>query len=259
MPRFTTTAQRQLGALTVLWGLWGCPGNNRPDPKSVKDGEIHYDLGVDAMEHNNVRSAIKEFEQAQQLNPENERAENALGILYHLSFHRLDQAELHYKKALLLKPKFSEAKLNLGNLYLDQARYDDAITLYEEVLGDLYYAKGFLAVGNEGWAYYKKGDSARGLELIQESVRSNPEFCQGYRNLGLIRMDQKQFELARSAFDKLTKKCPAMAEGHYQLGQVQLHQGQQEDAKKSFAQCRDLSREGEPLQEACAKLAGDKS
>ncbi len=61
-----------------------------------------------------------------------------------------------------MRPTFSEARTNLANVYLDQGQYDEAIKLYEQVLNDMLYPTPFIAQGNLGWAYYKKGDTVTG-------------------------------------------------------------------------------------------------
>jgi tetratricopeptide (TPR) repeat protein len=233
--------------------LVACPSG--PTPRDQDSARIHYDLGVNAEQSGDVRAAVREYEASLFYDKAYEKSENALGILYHLSFRHLDEAERHFKLALQLKPNFSEAQLNLGNLYLDEGRYDEAINLYETVLKDMFYRKPYLAENNEGWAYYKKGDVVRSLSLIQEAVRTNPEFCQGFRNLGLIYRDQQKLDLSLEEFGRMLKKCPQNPEGHYELGTLLLRMNREEEARFHFATCRDLSREGEPLLDTCTALA----
>lgn len=226
------------------------------DPKAQDNAHIHYDLGLNAQASGDVRSALNEYNLALQYDPNFADAENALGILYHLAFRQPDEAEKHYKKALQLKPDYSGAKVNLAALYLDLGRYDEAIALDEEVLKDLSYKNQYLPANNEGWAWYKKGDTARALSLILETVRANPDFCQGYRNLGLIYAEQGKLDLAQTELERMVKKCPESAQGFYDLGKVQLRAHKDAAAMKSFQLCRDKSKEGDPLLDDCTRLVG---
>jgi len=255
--------------LALLWlcGLAfaaGCTtAKPKPDPlvqtKAQDNARIHFDLGVNAQSHGDVRTALQEYLNAVQFDPNCYQAENALGVLYHLSFRQPAVAEKHYQRALQIKPTDSATKVNLAALYLDQQRYGEAIALDEQVIADLEYKKQYLPANNEGWAYFKKGDAARALQLIQDAVRSNPGFCQGYRNLGLIYESQDKLDLSALELSRMVKKCPDSAQGWYDLGRLQLRQHQADAAKKSFAKCRDASKEGDPLLDGCAKLAGSPS
>lgn len=245
-------------AALVLAGCTTTPPKPDPkdDPKAHDNAEIHFNLGAQAQANQDVRQALNEYQVALQYDPNYADPENGLGLLYHLSFRQLDEAEKHYQRALAIKPDFSKAKVNLAALYLDEARYDEAIALDEQVLKDLQYQGGFLVANNEGWAYYKKGDAQRALALIKEAVRVNPDFCQGYRNLGIIYAETGQVDAARLELDRMVKKCPEAPQGWYELGKVQLKQKDEAGAKASFAKCRDHAGESDPLFEDCAKLSG---
>ena len=248
--------------LILASGLLGCPGSQpRPDDPNAPGGDkahenatIQFSLGANDQASGNVRQALAEYQQALVYDPNYPEAENALGLLYHLSFRQLDESEKHYLQALKLKPDYASAKNNLAALYTYLGRYDDCVRLEEEVLKDLQYKGGFLAANNEGWCLFKKGDIAHGLPLIQEAVRVNPEFCQGYRNLGLIYADQNKLDLAETELDRMVKKCPDAAQGYYELGKVQLRLGKAPDAVHNFGICRDRAKEGDPLLDECTRL-----
>jgi len=252
---------RKILFLAALAGLCGCPGSqHRPDApsddKTLENSRIHFDLGVNEQAAGKVREALNDYQLALQFNPANAEAENALGLLYHLSFRQLDEAEKHYLRALELSPKLTSARVNLAALYLDEGRYDAAIALDEQALRDIEYKNGFLPANNEGWAYFKKGEADRALSLIQQAVRANPEFCQGYRNLGLIYESQGKLDMAEVELSRLTKKCPDSAEGHHELGQVEAKLRKPDEAKREYCLCRDKSKEGEVLLDTCTQLCG---
>ncbi|MBS2031094.1 MAG: social motility TPR repeat lipoprotein Tgl [Deltaproteobacteria bacterium] len=248
--------------LVLAAGLLGCPGTQtRPDDPNGSGGDkahenatIQFSLGANDQSTGNVRQALAEYQQALVYDPNYPEAENALGLLYHLSFRQLDESEKHYLRALQIKPDYASAKNNLAALYTDEGRFDDCVRLEDEVLKDLQYKGGFLAANNEGWCLFKKGDVARGLPLIQESVRVNPEFCQGYRNLGLIYDQEGKLDMAETELSRMLKKCPDSAQAYYELGKVQLKLGKPTDAVRNFGTCRDRAKEGDPLLDECIRL-----
>jgi Tfp pilus assembly protein PilF len=208
-----------------------------PTEKERQGAEAHYDLGINAQSSGDVRGALKEFEESLKLDPDFADAHNAMGVLLHLSFDKKDEAEKHYKQALEIRPTFSEAKVNLGNLYLDQGRLDEAISLYEQALNDMLYATPYIAETNLGWAYFKKGNSAQALEHLRAAVTQNPAFCLGYKDLGLVQDAQGDLAAACTEFGRFVQACPRVAEAHQLLGSCLVRQGKATEARASFDSC----------------------
>ncbi|RYZ33376.1 MAG: social motility TPR repeat lipoprotein Tgl [Myxococcaceae bacterium] len=239
--------------LALVLASAGCA--HVPTQKEVESSEIHYDLGVQAQQHGHVQDALQEYQKALAQNPGNPEAHNAMGILLHLSFRRLDEAAAHYEKALELRPTFSDVRNNLGNLRLDQGRYDDAIKLYEEALNDMQYRFGFSAQGNLGWALYKKGDTANALQNIKAAVTTNPEFCMGFRNLGIIYDETGKTAEACQQFGHFREKCPDTAEAYRREGVCQAKLGNVDAAKAALAGCEAKAQPTEQvLKDDCRSL-----
>jgi len=208
-----------------------------PTDKERQGAEAHYDLGINAQAAGDVRSALKEFEESLKLDPDFAEAHNAIAVLLHLSFDRKDEAEKHYKQALETRPSFSEAKVNLGNLYLDEGRLDEAIALYEQALNDMLYATPYIAEANLGWAYFKKGNSTQALEHLRASVTHNPSFCLGYKDLGLVQDAKGDLAAACTEFGRFVQACPKVPEAHQLLGSCLVRQGRAAEARASFDAC----------------------
>ncbi len=227
-----------------------------PTDKERQGAEAHYDLGINAQSNGDVRSALKEFEESLKLDPDFADAHNAIAVLLHLSFDRKDEAEKHYKRALEIRPSFSEARVNLGNLYLDQGRLDEAIALYEQALNDMLYATPYIAEANLGWAYFKKGNSAQALEHLRASVTHNPQFCLGYKDMGLVQDAKGDLAAACTEFGRFAQACPKVAEAHQLLGSCLVRQGRVPEARASFDACVENAT-GAPQQrvrEQCIRL-----
>ena len=237
--------------LALAFLLTGC--KHVPTEKERQSSEIHYNLGVQAQQSGRIQEALSEYQRALELDPDNADARNALGILLHVSYRRPAEAIEHYQKALEVRPNFSEAKTNLANVYLDQGQYDEAIKLYEQVLNDMLYATPFIAQGNLGWAYYKKGDTAKALENIQAAVTLNPGFCLGFRNLGIIHEQSGNTGEACKQFSNYREKCPDEADAHMREGVCLAKQGQVDAAKERLDTC--LSKATQPaLKDECQRL-----
>ncbi len=223
----------------VLAALALCAGcRHRPTEKEQRASENHYDLGIVAQEKGNIQEALREYQSSLEIDETFPEAHNAIGILLHLSFARPEEAIRHYKRALELKPDYSAAKTNLGNVYLDLGKYDEAIKLYDEALNDMLYTTPYIAHSNRGWALYKKGDVKAGVESIQMALTTNPKFCLGYKNLGLIHDEQGNTAAACEDFRHYRDSCPDAGDAYLREGICLARLGKTEEALKDFAACQ---------------------
>lgn len=237
-------------ALVLALALIACASG--PSRKDLEASRIRYDLGVQAIQDGNIQEALKELQQAVEANPKFAKGYNALGLLYHLSLGRREKAEKAYLKALEIKPDFSEAANNLGALYLDMGRWADAEKLFRQVLDDVLYPTPHLARGNLGWALYKEGRTEEAITELKSAVLTQPKFCQGYRNLGLVYRETDRPKEATEAFSKYVKRCPDQPEAQLQWGLDRLLAGDGEAARGAFDKCIHLSGDS-PVAERCVR------
>lgn len=214
--------------------------------------QTNYDLAVGLISRN-AQQAYAEIDKALEKNPQFAEAWHVKGILLHHSFGRLEDAKLAYDKAIELKKPFSEATTNLGNLYMDMKRYDEAIALYEQALNDVLYGAPFIAQGNMGWAFYKKGDVKSAVEHLKASVTINPKYCLGYAQLGQVFGDQGQDDDSCKQYSRYREACPEAPDAYHRTGLCQLRAGKKEDALKSFGACVEKSTNLD-LKDLCLKL-----
>ena len=238
------------GSFALLMLAVGCA--HVPTEKEQREAQAYYDLAAN-LAQKEPQAALVELERALKLDPEMPEAHHAKGVLLHVAFGRPEEAIGSYKKALELRPTFSECKVNLGNVYLDQKRYDEAIALYREALNDMLYTTPFLAQGNLGWALFKKGETEAALTSIKSAVTLNPKFCLGYRNLGSIYDETGAVEDACKAFGKFRELCPEVADAYLREGVCLAKKGDLAGAHKSLQGCVEKSRV-DAERDGCKKL-----
>jgi type IV pilus assembly protein PilF len=221
-----------------------------------QSGRIHHDLGVNALEHGDLRGALRELLIAVDEDPNNPQAQQALGLVFHAMGRPKDALE-HYEKALELKPAYSEAHNNLGTLLLDLGRHDEAIEHFKKALADILYQTPSLAEGNLGWAYYRKGDADKARLHLRNAVAQNARFCRGYlwlARIGVDRSEPAEVIVNGKRFEKHCQNDAAVAktlppeyvrEMQYYLGMGYLKQGDRDAARKSFATCAVVDAPGE--------------
>lgn len=117
---------------------------------------------------------------------------------------RIDEAILHYEKAVELAPKFYLARNNLGTLYLGKSEYDSARKQFESV-----------------------------LEL-------NPNDGSAYFNLGNVHLLQNQLVEAERCIEQGLSKLPSSAFGHFLRGSLYMRSGDTQRAESSLRRALEL-------------------
>ena len=256
-----------LGAGAILL-LGSCAG--WVSPKQRESARISYDLGVESLNRQDYREALRALIAALDSDPYLPQAHQALGLVLHV-LHRDDVALQHYRRALELKPDFSEAANNMGILLLDRGEYAAAIGAFERALRSLLYATPHLAEGNMGWAYYKLGKPQQAREHLEAALRLEPRFCRGYEWLARMAWEaaEGQGDAASHAAELVThsrrflRHCvddPVVGktvaadyrrEMQYYLGLGLLRQGEPRQALEAFLQCTGgAAAAGQPADEA---------
>src|SRR5207244_7549784 len=168
---------------------------------------------------------------------ETPEAHNGVGLIYAWSLGRPQDAEKEFKRALEMRPEFSEAMTNLGALYISRDRFAEAIPLLEKSAGDPLYKSRVLAQSNLGWALYKVGQGDRGVTQIRGALQVAPKYCLGWRQLGTIYSEQGKLDEASGAFARYTEECPDVLDAHLQAGKVLVRRSNASAARTEFERC----------------------
>ena len=133
-------------------------------------------------------------------------------------------AELHFKKAIELNPKYAEAYANLGALYAKHKEYDKAIKLYQECIKiKPTYAGAYTNLGNalnktgrhEEAVYFHKA----AISLDAKSANHFSNCASAYKNLG-------RFSEAKEYYKKALSLEPTHTNAHFDLATVLLQTGE---------------------------------
>ncbi len=204
-----------------------------PDQKAIQRAGVHHGLGYNYLQEGDPTSALREFLEAERLNPQDPQIQYALGLCLNAK-GRYPQALEHYERALALDPKYTEVHNAKGATYLEMGKWDDALQEFNLVLKDILYLTPFYVLNNLGWAYYKKGDLPLAIENYQRALRMKPDFGLARYNLGLALRDNKQTEQALVEFRHAAALAPTFLDAHFQLGRLYFELGKNREAKASF-------------------------
>ncbi len=151
----------------------------------------------------------------------------------------LDGALKEFQAALQLRPNESELHEALGELYLDHHTDDDAQSELERALAlDPSRTHALYLLGR---LYVQKRDNEKALSYLQRALRLQPDLAEASSLLGTAYVRLGQFA---NAVPKLEKAAPLDHYGnvHYQLYLAYRKLGQAELAQKALARSQDLRR-----------------
>jgi tetratricopeptide (TPR) repeat protein len=122
-------------------------------------------------------------------------------------------AQLDEKRAADLKaaadrnPKDAETRVQLGNLYFDSERYDEAIRWYEDALR--IDPRNPNASTDLGIVYYYTNRPDRALAQFDESLKMDPAHAKTLLNIGIVRAFGKQdLDGAEKAWQRVIDVAP---------------------------------------------------
>ena len=198
--------------------------------------EIHQQLGDNLIHEGDAQGALKEYLASLDYD-ETPEAHLGVGTIYAWSLGRPQDAEKEFKRALEMRPDYSEAMTNLGALYIQRGRFKEALEPLEKAASDPLYKSRVLAQSNLGWTLYKLGQAERGVGEIRGALAVAPKYCLGWRQLGTIYAETGKLDDASQAFGRYAQECPDVADAHLQSGKVLARQQKAKQARAEFEQC----------------------
>lgn len=221
--------------LTALT-LCSCATNNELPEKTQeqKKAEIYYGQGTNELVKKNYAQALINLLKAREFDPKDSLIRNNLGMAYFLR-EQPALAEKEFIAAIELDKKNSDAKVNLGALYMGQNKNKEARLLFEEVLSDLTYVGQFRNYYNLSILALKIGDRAEAYEYLFKSIKEKEDYCQAHYKLGELYAEEDKFQHAFNSFVESSKGlCVNEPAPHYQQALSLMKLGRFEESRSKF-------------------------
>lgn len=179
------------------------------------------------------REPLTFYERTVKYSPNSSRVNYNLGLLYK-EMGRKEEAVASYKKAIKARPDYALAHYNLANLYLNMDHKEKAIAAYEQAVEiNPEYVE---AYNNLGFAYSAVNRYEDSIASYKRSIAINSSRANTHNNLGLVYADVNRKEEAIASFKRAIELKPDYVKAHYNLGNVYLDLGRNEDAVFSYKQ-----------------------
>ena len=173
-------------AVSILLAASACAHGARSRDKET--AIVHADLGAEAVGAGRAQDAMKSYDEALKYDPDLAEAHLGRGVVLELAFGKLDEAEAEYRKAILLKPTLAEAHNNLGQLLARTGRLEEAVKEFDVAASIMLYREPWVARCNKGQALWRLGKKDEGLAEMKACLNFQPKYCQGWRELGRIQL-----------------------------------------------------------------------
>jgi type IV pilus assembly protein PilF len=201
--------------------LQGC-ATQGPQPKhltKVDRARMFVEIANGALVEGDPTAALQAIARA-------EEEDTSLAELYHtkaLAFyvkHDLNTAIQSGRKAVAMRPTYSDAKNTLGKLLLEAGKYEEAIAPLSEAANDPLYNDTYKAWTNLGILKYRKNEFTQSAKYLDHAVLDAPgRSCIAHYYLGHIRLKEARISDAIKEYDDSTKKlCVKFKDGMLALG-----------------------------------------
>jgi Tfp pilus assembly protein PilF len=216
--------------------LAACSSNPELAERTVeqKKAEIYYSQGTNDLIKKNYSQALVNLLKAKEFDSRDSLIRNNLGMAYYFR-EQPELAEKELKAAIDLEKKNSDAKANLGTIYMEKNRLKEARALFDEVAQDLTYQNQFRNFYNLSILALKVGDRALAFEFLFKSIKEKGDYCQAHFKLGELYTEEYKFKQALESFRESTKgTCVSEPAPHFQQALALMNLGRFEEARTKF-------------------------
>ena len=211
----------------------------RPDSSDMnyrKNSDYYYENGV------------AELNKAIELNKNNYRAYNALGVAL-LSAGNYESAEEKFKEAIKLNTDYATAYDNLGTLYYQQGNYEIAENRFNEAVARNPYC--YTAYYHLARLSTKSGEYTTALDLLEKALLINPSFAYAYNLAGEIYARQQNEAAAIVNYKKAIDLLPEFTTPYLNLAKLYENRADNEFALESLKTIAGLDKNAEAI---CLKI-----
>lgn len=187
-----------VAALSIAWA--------QAQPEGTIEATVFVDRGLILYQDKKFEEALKEFQEASRLNPENVDALYYQGLTY-VALGRAGDAQGVLEKARKMRPDDFDVLFQLGALYFNQKEYEKAEPLlrqvyqFEPTRPNIGYYLGFIE--------YRKKNYREALTFLRGNVPSDDEFAQIARFYAGLTMSALGFPReARAEIEQALKLQP---------------------------------------------------
>jgi len=226
-------------ALLLPLLILSCAGTSKQKEDDQREGELHMQMGSNYLSKGNIELALFELTKASRLIPMDPDVHFALGTV-HLLREEPELALEEFLRTVELDRKHADGYNNLGYAYMKLGRWDEAIESCQKALAEVSYDTPERAMTIIGWAYYKKGESARALDMLNRALNVKDNQPDTENRIATIYLEEGRLDKAKVILLDLTKRAPNYASARLNMGIVYYKERDIVAARREFNAVVDL-------------------
>ncbi len=231
--------------------LVSCSTNN----KRREQADLYLRLGISHLEKGQLPQALKNLLKSEELNPRSPIVYNALGLAYFFR-DREDLSEQNFLKSISLDAKATETRNNYARLLIKQKKYQKAHEQLKIAVADLTYAFPQKSYFNLGFLYFDTGKYEQALTAFEKAQDFAKDDCQIATFYGRAYLELKRYASANTALNKAVELCqPQLVdEPHYYSALTLYRMGEAQRAQDRFKEAYSLYPDGKFREKTRAML-----
>ncbi len=181
---------------------YGCSTFRANQEKAI----LHYSIGSSYYQNASYPQALKELLLAEEYDSQNMNIQNSLGLTYFMR-EKYELSIRHFRNAIAINSKFTDARNNLARAYSEVGKYSEAQKELDIVLSDLTYTSVERAYNNLGYNYFLQGNYEDAKQAFAKAISNQQDNCYSHTYFGKSIFELKQYSEAASALDRAIEFC----------------------------------------------------
>ena len=137
-----------------------------------------------------------------------------------------------YQRIVDMNPTFLKAYNNLGKIYAESNRCEEAIPVFQKAIA--IQPRFIKAYNNAAVCLAQLGQKEEAIRYYQQALNMDSDFVPTYNNVGVLFMENKNFDQARQYFSKAIALDPNEQKTHFNLGVLAEMQENYEEAAQHY-------------------------
>lgn len=191
-----------------------------PKHKSEKQkkADLYFSYGTSNLNHKKYTEALSNLMKAATYTPDDSRIQNNLGMAFYFKKDKASAIK-HIRRAIELNKENYDAHVNLASIYYNDKNYRAAEKYYLIVRKALTYKAQHRVLYNLALIEFKRGNSIKTLQYIDEALTENSEYCPASYLKGRVFETRREFKKAYEAYKKSYHgSCYNSPAPHYKAG-----------------------------------------
>ena len=222
-------------------GLWSCASFISKEKEMTLDerGRLYVEVANGAIVEGDAIGALENLAKAERLAPNLPELHHSRALAYSMKKEN-DKALAAARKAVLLKPDYSQANNTLGKFLIDIGQYAEAEAPLLQASKDNFNREAFKADTNLGILYYRTAKYSSALQHLDKAIEEAPgATCIAYYYRGHLELKDVHLRNAIQEYEKATQKfCGGFADAHFALGVAYERSRNYDRARKIFLDIR---------------------